>query len=335
MARGERTYGEKLIRLYQLMLTARKWYSTRELEIALDCSKQTVARLVRDLSMAGIPIAEDENSQSPRRIKPKAYRIDSRPQKWPAVSPMEIAVLEMARAFSSHLMSRTQANTVTTTLMKAGGGNWQTAFGCYSPGRINYARHQQTLQRLIEAIAERQVCRVRYRKIEGAQARELWVRPHMLVANQDTVYLHAALARNHRNGQAGQALLLAVHRLERVKATPETFEPPDTRQIESDFNATFGIIKQEPFWVRLRLWGWAAAFARERHWSAGERYLEKSDGVLELIFQAASTYELLGQVLWFGDQAKIMAPDWLVAQMQTQVAGIAANYAARPVSNSA
>jgi len=333
MARGERSYGEKLIRLYHLLLTAHKWFATRELEIALNCSKQTVARLVRDLSLAGVPIAEDENLESRRRIKPKAYRIENRPQKWPAVSPMEIALLEMARSFSSHLMGHVQADATNLALMKIGGGNWQAAFGCYSPGRINYAPHQQKIQRLIEAIAERHVCRVRYRKIEGAQARELWIRPHMLVANQDTVYLHAALARDHRSGRAGQALLLAVHRLERVMATHDTFAPPDTMQIESDFNATFGIIKQEPFWVRLRLWGWAAAFARERHWSEGERYLEKSDGALELIFQAASPYELLGQVLWFGDQAKIMAPDWLVAQMQTQVAGIAANYAARPVRN--
>ncbi len=42
IVRGERSYGKKLIRLYHLLLTAHKWFATRELEISLSCSKQPV-----------------------------------------------------------------------------------------------------------------------------------------------------------------------------------------------------------------------------------------------------------------------------------------------------
>ncbi|MBE0564684.1 MAG: hypothetical protein IH621_01900, partial [Krumholzibacteria bacterium] len=56
----DRSYGEKLISLFAKLLFTGRRYSLTELARSLGCSKQTVLRLIDDISLAyEVPISEE------------------------------------------------------------------------------------------------------------------------------------------------------------------------------------------------------------------------------------------------------------------------------------
>ncbi len=65
---------------------------------------------------------------------------------------------------------------------------------------------------------------------------------------------------------------------------------------------------ETPFKVRIEFAGWSAAFVSERVWSPDQKMVRKRDGKIELEFSAFSECELIGWVLSFGDEARLVRP---------------------------
>jgi len=65
--------------------------------------------------------------------------------------------------------------------------------------------------------------------------------------------------------------------------------------------------------------GWAARFVAERVWSPDQKIGKKGKDKIRLIFKASSEPEVTGWLLSFGDQAKLIEPDWLVKKVSSTV----------------
>ena len=94
---------------------------------------------------------------------------------------------------------------------------------------------------------------------------------------------------------------------------------PKDYDFEKVFNRQFGIIKDEVFEVVVDLTGWAARYVAERVWSPGQKIEKKGRGKNRLIFKASSEPEVIGWLLSFGDEAKLIGPDWLVDRLKKAV----------------
>ena len=132
-----RSYGEKLISLFARLLFSGESYSLTELSRMLNCSKQTVLRLMEDIRKAyGVDI---EESYSANR---KYYRV-KRPGSEKALYPLtelELSVLQMCRDFTSHMLGKklfeeaTRAIAKSQALLPGQAGRERPPFRCLPPG---------------------------------------------------------------------------------------------------------------------------------------------------------------------------------------------------------
>ncbi len=317
------SYGQKLISLFARLLFSRESHSLTDLARMLNCSKQTVLRLVGDIQKAYF-VDIKENFRGNR----KYFRIQ-RPRIPPLVNltEKEMNVLQMCRAFSEHLLGRKLFEEATRALGKSRALLPQEKtlssqhFASFRPGSIDYTPHQDAVRTLIEAMEKKRVCKLSYQSISAKRAKTFYIRPLKIFSHHDTLYLHARLARKPGKPYREPDFdpLLAIHRIKKVEITDRLFQFPKDYDFEKTFNQNFGIIKKESFEVVVEFSEFAARYVPERIWSPDQKVVKKKGGNVKLTFTASSKPELMAWVLSFGDEAKLIKPDWLVDEVRQKV----------------
>jgi predicted DNA-binding transcriptional regulator YafY len=314
------SYGQKIISLFAKLLFSRQRHSLIELSRILHCSKQTVLRLVDDIKMAyGVDI---EESIENRR---KYYRLKRRVGIDPTLNltESEISVLQMCRAFTEHLLGRQLFEEASQALLKSQAHLPEKQrvdsrhFASFIPGSIDYTGHHQTIRRLIKAMDEK-------------RAKTFYIKPLKIFSQKDTIYLHARMARYPGKPYKEPDFdpLLAIHRIKNLELTERSFEFPKDYDFEKFFNQNFGVIKEEVFKVEMEFTGYATEYVAERIWSPDQELIKKKDGTAKLKFSASSEPELISWVLSFGDEAKVVKPNWLIDRIKQIVISIQSKYSA-------
>jgi predicted DNA-binding transcriptional regulator YafY len=326
-----RSYGQKLISLFVRLLFSGDSYSLTDLSRMLDCSKQTVLRLLNDITMAyGVTI--DEVMKGNR----KYVRI-KRPERLPltsSITEMELQVLQMCRDFTAHLLGKQLFEEATRALLKSRAllpGDKKASsqhFASFRPGCIDYTPHFSMICTLIEAMEQKRVCRLVYQPIMEDRPKTYHIKPLKIFSHHDTVYLHAQRARDpeKKHKEPDYDPLLAVHRMKKVELTDRNFEFPEKYDFEKTFNLNFGIIKEKAFDVEVEFRGWAARHVAERIWSPDQKIKKTGKEKILISFSASSEPELMSWVLSFGDEAKLVKPEWLVGNVAAKIDNMRKGY---------
>jgi predicted DNA-binding transcriptional regulator YafY len=74
------------------------------------------------------------------------------------------------------------------------------------------------------------------------------------------------------------------------------------------------------------LTGWAARYVAERIWSPDQKIEKKGKDTIRLTFKASSEPEVIGWLLSFGDEAKLVEPDWLIKSVKKTIDGMRGKY---------
>ena len=330
----DRSYGEKLIRLFaKLMFTGQK-HSLTELARSLGCSKQTVLRLVNDITQAWDVTLHDEMRDGRKWVwidRDKDHAISE-----PAalLSEAEHRTLQMCRAFTEHLLGQDTFVEMERAVEKSGhhlpagidGGG--SVFGVVRSGSIDYTRHEDVLRTLLAGMADRRVCEITYRGLNAPAAKTFHIKPLQVFAHHETVYVHARRARSPGRPYKAPKYdpLLALHRFEKVSLTDTPFHRPPGYNFEKVMNQGFGVWMQKRFHVVVDLNGWAAAYARERTWSPGQTVEDQGEGGLRLSFWSTSEPEVMSLVLGFGACARLREPEVLVERVREELALMGQEY---------
>jgi predicted DNA-binding transcriptional regulator YafY len=314
------SYGQKLISLFAKLLFTQRSHSLIELARMLNCSKQTVLRLVDDIRRAyGVEIEEFLEG------KRKYYRIKRLSKNTPSlnITESELSALYMCKTFAKHLMGKEMFAEASRALEKnqshLPSENLVAAqhFASFKAGSIDYTPHQDTIRTLIEAMDNHKICKITYKSIMAPQAKTFYIKPLKIFSHKDSVYLHAHLARApgkpYRQPEFNP--LLAIHRIKRVEITERLFEYPKNYDFDSAFKQNFGVIKEKAFDVEVEFTGWAAKYVSERIWSPDQK-IAKNNGKTVLTFSASSEPELISWVLSFKDEIKVVKPTWLFKQVK-------------------
>ena len=320
---GHRKYGEKLISLFARLLFSRQSHSLTELSRMLDCSKQTVLKLIRDIKMAyGIDIEETV------QYRHKYYRIRKKFGVDPSLNltEAEVNTLQMCRAFTEHLLGRKFFDQATQALGKSMAHlpeNRRGAskhFATFIPGSIDYTNHHEIILQLIQAMEERKICKLTYKRPMATRAKTYYIKPLKIFSHKDTIYLHARMAKHPGKPYKEPDFdpLLAIHRIKAAHITDRFFEFPKDYNFEKAFNKNFGVIKEDVFDVEVEFSGYAAAYVSERIWTPDQK-ITKKNGTTKLKFSASSEPELISWVLSFGDEAKVKNPQWLKNEIKDQI----------------
>ena len=318
------SYGQKLILLFAKLLFSKEEHSLIDLSRMLNCSKQTVSRLVSDIRTS-YDIDIEEAIKGKRKYFRMKHTIRNRPVV--NITDTELNALQMCRAFTEHLMGRklfeeaTRALDKSTALLPHEKPLASQHFSSFRPGSIDYTPHQETIHTLIEAMDKKRICRISYKSIMAKRAKSFHIKPLKIFSHHDTVYLNARKAmepgKPYREPEYDP--LLAIHRIEKVELTDRVFDFPHDYDFEKTFNQNFGIIKEDSFEVEVDFVGFAARYAAERIWSQDQKVIDKEGDRVALIFSATSKPELISWVLSFGDEAKVVRPDWLVKEVREVV----------------
>ena len=325
-------YGQKIITLFAKLLFSREKYSLVELSQMLQCSKQSVMRMIDDITMFyGVQLTESYEG------KRKYYQIEQKPGALPVVSmsESEFHVLQMCRAFTEHLLGRQFFGEAARALMKsqallpddniASGKH----FASLIPGNIDYTPHHENIRTLRRAMDEKKVCRIAYLSIMSDTVKTFYIKPLKIFSHKDTVYLHARMAKapGKPYKQPTYDPLLAIHRIEELEITDRRYVFPANYDFEKTFNQNFGVIKGEAFDAVLQFDGYAAKYVSERTWSPAQKIVEMPGGQIKLTFTTSSRPELVSWILSFGAEAKVLAPDWLAEEVSGVIKAMAERYA--------
>jgi predicted DNA-binding transcriptional regulator YafY len=325
-----KSYGEKLISLFVRLLFSGERHSLTELAKTLNCSKQTVLRLIDNIRKSyGIAIEETkQGNRSYFRIKKSPASLKNIP-----LTEAELQALQLCKAFTQHLVGKKLYEEATQAILKsksalAGGQQiGECHFAAFRPGTIDYTPQHQIIHTLIDAMEKQKVCKLTYQAIEAPRPKTFHIKPLKLFSYHDAIYLHAQKAKEP--GKPYQAPkydpLLAVHRMKSVVMTEVTFQP-EKFDFEKTFNQHFGVIKEDAFEVEVAFTGWAAAYVAERRWSPNQEIIHKGKDMIILKFASSSRPELIGWLLSLGAEARVIKPDWLVKEMKAKMAAMAKCY---------
>ncbi|MCX6224649.1 MAG: WYL domain-containing protein, partial [Bacteroidia bacterium] len=154
-----------------------------------------------------------------------------------------------------------------------------------------------------------------------------YIKPLKLFSYHDAVYLHAQKAKEPGKPYRAPKYdpLLAVHRMKSVDMTDVKFQP-DKFDFEKTFNQQFGLIKDKAFEVEAAFTGWSAAYVSERIWSPDQKIIKKGKNKIILKFISSSEPELISWLLSFGEEARLLKPEYLVNEMKLEIKKIANCY---------
>ena len=330
----DKSYGEKVIRLFGSLMFARRAQSLTELAEMLNCSKQTISRILRDIESAYQVEIERIN-----RGREALYSIKSRkPPPMAYLSESEMNLLYMCRAFTERLLGKElfmdakNALDRSQILLKDQVNLCDSHFACFYPGTIDYTPHHETIRTLIKAMNGKHVCKVTYKSPYNERSKTFYIKPLKIFSYKDALYLHALRAKDpwQKKYVAPEFdPLLAIHRLRKVEIdeTKAHFEVPKEFDFQKAFNHTFGIIKDQKFIVEAEFTGWAAVYVEERVWSPDQELTRDGDKV-RIRFTASSEPEIVAWILSFGEEGRLLGPYKLREQIWKNLQVMVTTYGA-------
>jgi len=334
------TYGQKLVALFARLLFTGAWYGLADLSRELGCSKQTVLRLIDDITLSYEAAVESKLERGKRY-----YRIARSVPDEPAamLTPQEMDTLLMCRAFTRHLLGDREFTEAERALEKtsqllagvAGGGGdadagelGEARFAVFRPGSIDYTPYMGFLHTIAAAIRERRVCEAEYRKPGHKRSKVFRFKPLKVFSWRESIYVHGRYAAwpGKPWKDVGYDPIWALQRFRRVAKTEVRFKWPDDYDFEKGLNREFGMLRGERFRVVAEFTGWAADYVAEREWSPDQK-AEWTDGDhLRLEFDAVSLDETVTWVIGFGDRCRVVEPDQLVERIERRLSEVARQY---------
>lgn len=313
----------KTLSLFGLLLFSGKKYSVPQLADLLRCSKQTVLRMIEHIEMSHAATVESwiEGGR-------KWYKV-----KTPAVKPQvcldigDIQHLLLCRDFVWHLLPQTLRDEISRTIakttvllpdMEERSGALTRLGQAHAKGVINYTEHENLVATILKAIANHQVCRVDYKAPWRAGPRAYHIAPIALIAHHATLYVRCWLVTDTGEPEViYDNMLLAVHRILKAEITERTFAISE--DLLASMAQTFGLMKDEPFRVRVSFSADAAAYVQEHAWSEDQTISPSAGGGIILEFTATSQPEVISWVLSFGPEALVLAPEDLREEIKKAV----------------
>lgn len=292
---------------------------------------RTIRRDLAALEQAGFPLVSERDGAR------KRYRIDFSGALGRLTSLLDAShylALRVAMAPGAPLQNR---SSVFATLEDLG-AKIERAIGAAGRERLAaiercFYTHERRAYRdaapdrlwpLVDAIAERRLCRVTYRAPRAdARDKTFVVLPLQLFTWEGSLYLTCHAPRHD------SLLKLNLQRLRALRVLARRAEPPAGFDPTAFEHAAFGIfVGGAPTSYRLRFDATAAPYIRERVWHPTQQLRELPAGGVELAFHCHASYEVGAWVQGWGEHVVVESPASLRAELARLGGWLTASYAA-------
>jgi len=301
------------------MYTGKRHYLI-DLARELDCSKQTIMKMMEDIDRSYS--VRVEKGKDGRRVWYQIQTPRNKPQT--ALSEEEISNLLLCKEMVSHLLPEGLSRKVDETIHKTTAllpdlDNRAQAFesltGVILKGSIDYSPQEGIITTLLNAIANKDVCEIKYKALARDEERLHYFAPLKIKSYREALYVTGwTVDIRPKDAEPIHEMHLPIHRFsaaERVRKK-HSIKGKETSHY-------FGFPENEPFRVKVRLSPEAGTYVKERRWSSDQIATNLDDGRCELEFTAQSETEVLSWVLGFGANIEILEPEDLRAAVQSEL----------------
>lgn len=314
--------GEKLLTLYTLfMVQGERHISLGEIAKALECSKQTVLRLLDQMEASGFGKLEAPLI----RGREHYYRMAPLPRKKLELGVQELAQLAQCRNMLVNILPK-NVSAMLNKMTDSGAGlalphvppqeGQQEQLGLvYNKGYIDYAPFEPQYNTLMQALRQQRVCRVAYRRSPARDARIFCFVPMRIVLYHENIaFIGWEVTDTGRAKPVyDNSLFLYLQRFVSVDLTPRKAldlpTPPAAH--ENNKPGAFGIQVGEVFPVKLHFDAEVTGYVYDRQWSNRQECSIQEDGSLILDIDVQSDVEAIAWILGFGAKVRVLEPDWL------------------------
>jgi predicted DNA-binding transcriptional regulator YafY len=279
---------------------------------------RTVRRDLEALESVGFPlITERHNGQTLWRLIEGFRNI-------PALgfSPTEL----MALTFSRELLRPLQGteiqsalnsafNKVASALPPQGHQYIRALDNLFSIGlgpHKNYQQHKHTVDLITQAIDKTRTAQIRYFSASRNTTSRREVDPYRLWYAAGGLYLiaHCHLRRDVR--------LFAVERIRSITLTDHPYQMPLGFDVEQYVQDALIVMRGRRIEVELLFPKTAAAWVKDKLWHGSQETVQMKDGRLRMILKVADTDELVGWILSFGSQVRVVRPECLRTKVREE-----------------
>ncbi len=319
---------QKALALYSLLAFTGRAYSLTRLASVLNCSKQTVLRLIEQIERTHQFALETWVDKRQRWFRAEV------PNRCAAglVTGESLQQLVLCRDLVWHLLpDALQKEIAAQTAPKAtlaGKSPVQPVAASYPNGFIDYNPHREKIRTLLEAIEDQRVCDVTYRAAQKKHAKRYSIAPLRLIAHGDALYLSAKLVPKEGDKEYDDSLLFAIHRFARIEPTDKRHhrgrrESPGLEAAQS----FLGLVQENPCRIQVRFSPQVADFVAERIWSQDQSIQRHKDGSMTMSLTVSNARQGVSWILGFGKEAVLLKPKWLVCELADVAADIVLNHA--------
>lgn len=194
------------------------------------------------------------------------------------------------------------------------------------------------LLEVLKAMRENHVLAVTYQDYYDKEPREILLEPYCVRVFRQRWYV-IGIMENEPEGEepselTNQGLIrrYALDRIQHLEATEETFKMPRQFSVESYFADAFGIIVEpEEYQVeRIRLKvsdvNHRRLYLRSLPLHYSQREVEKNSDYSVFEIRVAPTYDFIQQILAMGNEAEVLSPDYVRAEIKRRIKEMTALY---------
>jgi predicted DNA-binding transcriptional regulator YafY len=184
-----------------------------------------------------------------------------------------------------------------------------------------YAADAPVFADVLSALSARRIISIRYRSLNSARISDRRISPYHVFNHRGDWYV-AAWDQPRREVRD-----FAIHRIQRVTATTESYAIPKDFNPRQYLGEAFGIEKgTRAVAAAIRFTPKQARWIRERKWHRTARVEGLLDGGCILRFRATGLGEIKRWVMQFGAEAEVLEPAALRRQVAAEAGAMAKNY---------
>lgn len=181
----------------------------------------------------------------------------------------------------------------------------------------NYRAHKQTIDLISQAIDKRRTAQMRYFSASRGSAGRREIDPYFLRFAGGGLYLigHCHLRKEVR--------LFAVERIRSIALTDHPYQMPLDFKVDEYVQDALGVMRSgRRVDVELLFSKKAAAWVKDKTWHPSQQIKLMKDGRLKMALKVADNDELVGWILSFGGDARVIAPESLREKVRQQAKAI-------------
>lgn len=180
----------------------------------------------------------------------------------------------------------------------------------------SYQRHREIIDRIAEAISRARSAQMRYESIARNATTRREVDPYRLWYAAGGLYLigYCHLRKDVR--------MFAVERIRSIALTDHPYQRPLAFNIDEYVQDALTVMRGRRIEVELLFSKQAAGWVKDKVWHSSQEVSLLKDGRLRMTLKVADTAELVGWILSFGSQVRVIRPDALRQKVKEEAGKI-------------